>query len=488
MFVLPPIPDYLVGIIIVLVVLPSLIAIFLRFALKLYLDALGKRVRKLIYQQTAKKPAIVQDLEVRFAQASSKLEQVNTPALIAQVYSRQRMGLIDCEQIDLYCRILPNLLLSFGLLGTFIGITINLTSLSETIGDTTATDISSLLGELQAPLQGMGIAFTTSLVAIFFSALLTAVNFLFNTNLAKNRLLNLLEDYLDNVYLQSLAGETQLDKVVKAVAFSFEGFLNKFGQTITIAVQSALQDKLQQIYEANRQASKLAEQTYLRMEEAATTIARSAKEFQIASDRFIEVARTFEQSQFPQKLSVATAELGNIQKNFSQSASTLAASVQAIEIVTLELQGYSKRLVKFGEDISKSNETSLRVLDSHQQNQKDFSDMIRQMQESSQSFQIATNTLDSLQRRVVAKAENLDDLSANLRQMVEVLNNYTEGVSGGINSLGDRFYEGMNLQANANTTQLKVILSNLQECVEQVEGTKAEISALRQTLERLANG
>lgn len=485
MFALPPIPDYLVGIIIILVVLPSLAAILLRFVLNLYLDSLGSRVRKLIYQQTSKKPSIVQDLESRFAQASSKLEQVNTPALIAQVYSRQQLGLIHCEQIDLFCRILPNLLLSFGLLGTFIGITINLTSLSETVSDTSATDISSLLRELQAPLQGMGIAFTTSLVAIFFSAILTAVNFLFNTNLSKYRLLNLLEDYLDNVYLQTLAGETQLDKVVKAVAYSFDGFLNKFGQTITVAVQSALEDKVQQIYEANSQATKLAEETYLRMAEAATTIARSAQEFQIASDRFIEVARTFEQSQFPQKLSMATSELGNIQKNFSQSASNLAASVQAIEIVTMELQGYSKRLVKFGEDISKSNETSLRVLESNQQNQQDFSETIRQMQESSQGFQVATNTLDSLQRRVVAKAENLDDISVNLRQMLEALNNYTQSVTGGINSLGDRLSEGMTYQANANSTQLKLIAKNLLECVEQMEGTKAEMSALRQSLERV---
>lgn len=487
MFVLPPIPDYLVGIIIVLVVLPSLAAIFLRWVLSLYLETLGNRVRKLIYQQTSKKPDLVKDLESRFAQASGKLEQVNTPALIGQAYSRLRLGLIHCEQIDLFCRILPNLLLSFGLLGTFIGITINLTSLSETIGNTDATSISSLLEALQQPLQGMGIAFTTSLVAIFFSALLTAVNFLFNTNLSKYRLLNLLEDYLDNVYLQTLAGDTQLDKVVKAIAYSFEGFLGKFGQTIKVAVESALQDKLQEIYEANSQAIKLAEKTYLGMGEAATTMSRSAQEFQIASDRFIEVARTFEQSQFPQRLSGATVELGNIQKNFSQSASNLAASVQAIEIVTLELQGYSKRLVNFAEEVSKSNETSLRVLESHQENQQGFSDTIRQVQEASQGFQVASNTLDTVQRRVVTNADNLDDISASLRQVLEALKNYTEGVTGGMSSLNDRFYEGMNHQANSTSTQLKIVVSNLQECLKQVEGTKAEISALRRTLEKIAN-
>lgn len=484
---MPPIPDYLIALIIGLVVLPSVIAILLRMTLHFHLIGKAIQVKKLIDGKESRKPTMVKLLESRFASASSNLEQVNTPALIAQVYSRQHLGLIPYEQIDYLCRILPNLLLSFGLLGTFIGITINLTSLSQTISDTNPTDISSLLQELQAPLQGMGIAFTTSLVAIFFSALLTAINFLFNTNLSKYRLVSLLEDYLDNIYLQTLAGQTQLDKVVKSVASSFDGFLNRFGQTIRLAVESALQDKLEQIYQANTQAIKLAEQIYVRMAEASTTIARSAQEFQIASDRFIEVAKTFEQSQFPQKLSSATTELANTQKNFSQSASNLAASVQAIEVVVLELQGYSKRLVKFGEQITNSNQISLRVLESHQQNQQVFGETVRQLQEASQGFQLATNTLDSLQRRVVAKADNLDDISADLKQLMEVLNNYTAEVNRGMNSVGDRLAEGMSYQANANATQLKAIVANVLECVEQLQETKAEMSGLRQTLERLAN-
>ena len=233
---MPPIPSYLIPLIITLVIVPSFVAILLRMVLYFDLTNQGNKVRKLINQQLVNnKPRLVKYLEDRFADASSKLEQVNTGALIDQVYSRQQLlGLVSYTQIEYFCRILPNLLVSFGLLGTFIGITINLTSLSQTISDTNATDVSSLLKELEVPLQGMGIAFVTSLVAILFSAIVTLVNFIFNASLAKTRLISLLEDYLDNIYLQTIVGQTQLDKVVKAVTYSFEGFLTRFGQTVRV--------------------------------------------------------------------------------------------------------------------------------------------------------------------------------------------------------------------------------------------------------------
>ncbi|MDY7003553.1 MAG: hypothetical protein SWX82_06160 [Cyanobacteriota bacterium] len=485
---MPPIPSYLIPLVIILVIVPSVVAILLRIVLHFDLVNQGNKVRRLINQQSVNKPRFIEYLEDRFTDASSKLEQVNTGALIDQVYSRQRLfGLISYEQIEYLCRILPNLLVSFGLLGTFIGITINLTSLSQTVSDTNATDVSSLLRELQVPLQGMGIAFTSSLVAILCSAVVTSVNFIFNTSLAKTRLISLLEDYLDNIYLQTIEGQTQLDKVVKAVAYSFEGFLTRFGQTVRVGVESALQDKIQEIHNANATTSKLAEQTFVRLGEAAATVAKSSKDFQMAGDKFLEVAQTFEHSQFPQKLANSTAELANIQSNFSQSTSTLATAVQAIEIVVIELQGYSKRLAKFGEQITSNNQTSLKLLESHQSNQKSLAEMIRQLQEASQGFQLAVGTLDTLQRRVVSKADNLDEVQIQLKTLANALNNSTDGISQSIKSLGDQIGKGMSNQANLNNSHLSVIATNLQEYISQMKETKNEIYRLTHIIDRLAN-
>lgn len=166
---MPPVPGYLIFITLVLVVLPSISTIFLRLALYQHLLFLEEKVRRLISRQSpGQQPKILEELERRFRDASRNLDQVNTAALIDQVYSQEKVWGFTCEQIDYFCRILPNLLLAFGLLGTFLGITLNLAALSQTINQTNIRNVSNLVAELKKPLEGMSIAFTTSLTGLFF--------------------------------------------------------------------------------------------------------------------------------------------------------------------------------------------------------------------------------------------------------------------------------------------------------------------------------
>ena len=260
---MPLVPPYLIIITVVFVVLPSVAATLLRFALYQHLVFLDERVRRLINRaERGNQPKIVKDLELRFREASRNLERVNTVALIDQTYSQEKVWLIDCEQIDYFCRLLPNLLLAFGLLGTFLGITINLSALSQTISQTNTGDVSSLISELQAPLEGMGIAFIASLIGILFSALLTIVNLVKNTSLAKYKLISSLEDYLDNIYQPSIPGHTRIDKAVDRLVYEFQNFLGRFGTTVREAVESSLGEQIQQIVDVNRQSSELARQVY----------------------------------------------------------------------------------------------------------------------------------------------------------------------------------------------------------------------------------
>jgi biopolymer transport protein ExbB/TolQ len=120
---MPPIPLYLILITLLLVVIPSLFTIFLRISLYLHLINLTNEVQRLIKTRSAGgQRKIIQTLEARFQEASKQLEQVNTGALIDQIYSQETIKgfTFTCEQIDYLCRILPNLLLAFGLLGTFL--------------------------------------------------------------------------------------------------------------------------------------------------------------------------------------------------------------------------------------------------------------------------------------------------------------------------------------------------------------------------------
>ena len=360
---MPPIPLYLILITVFLVVIPSLVTIFLRIYLYRYLIDLTDKVQRLIKTGSAKgQPKIIQTLEARFEQASKQLEQVNTGALIDQIYSQETIKGFTCEQIDYLCRILPNLLLAFGLLGTFLGITINLSTLSQTINQVNASDVSNLVTELKKPLEGMSIAFTTSLTGLFFSALVTVANFIFNSGLAKYRLISSLEDYLDNVYFPEVQGDTRLDKIVNRMVSQQDEFLTNFGETVRKAVEQSMGKVAKQIADGNQKTMELATQVYQKFDAAAGTISSAANEFKHSmtelnstSQIFKQSAETFKQSEFPLKLSLATVDLGNTQQKFSESATSLAATTELIINALIEIENSSQSLINLGEEIKSMN-------------------------------------------------------------------------------------------------------------------------------------
>ncbi|MBO1057408.1 MAG: hypothetical protein HEQ27_13190 [Dolichospermum sp. JUN01] len=421
---------YLVFIILSIV---TIVTIFLRRSLYRYLILLTDKVQRLIkIGLRGEQPKIIQTLEDRFQQASKQLEQVNTGALIDQIYSQETIKGFTCEQIDYLCRILPNLLLAFGLLGTFLGITINLSTLSQTINQTNASDINNLVSELKKPLQGMSIAFSTSLIGICLSSILTISNGIWNTSFAKYQLISSLEDYLDNVYFPEVQGDTRLDKIVNRMVSQQDEFLTNFGETVRKAVEQSMGKVAKQIADGNKETTDLARQVYEKFDKAAGTISRAADEFKSSmsalnttSQIFKQSAETFNQSQFPLKLSLAVVDLSNTQQKFSESATSLAATTEVIKTVLTEVQNYSQTLIKLAEEINNTNKTSIQVLDLHQNNQNLLTEIIPQLQQGANSYEKAVNKLDDLNQRVSDKFNNFDQLITAMSQLLENVKTYT---------------------------------------------------------------
>ncbi len=346
-------PSYLIVISIVLVILPTIAAILLRYSLYRHLQFLSTRVRRLLGgARQGEQPRIIENLEQRFQQASSQIEQVNTAALIEGIYSREQFSFfglsLRCEPIDYFCRILPNLLLAFGLLGTFLGITINLANISQTISQIEINDVRSLVQELNQPLQGMGIAFITSLIAVACSSLLTVVNFSWNTSLAKSAIINSLEDYLDNIYLPQLPARNPIGESIDRLVTEFGNFLSKFEDTVGQAIGQSVAVPIQQMVAENQKISKFAEQVYSGLIESSGSLEKSATSFR-------QAANTIEQSKFAEKLSSATTDLAIAQNQFSQSSLVLKKSTQSIEHTLGTVQSSVQKMLEIGEEISEIN-------------------------------------------------------------------------------------------------------------------------------------
>lgn len=352
-------PPYLLWLTFFLVIIPSIVAILLRFALHRHLSVLASKLRKLLRGETlTKSPLIINYLEQRVQNASQQREQINTTALVDGTYSQERfrfLGIpLSCEAIEHLTRNLPNLLLSFGLLGTFLGITINLANLSQTLTQADLRDMGSLVQGLEKPLQGMGIAFISSLVAVFCSAVLTTVNFLWNTNVAKSSLLNSLEDYLDNVYWLTIPNTGQgLHEGIEKLVGNFNSFLtvfsDQFGTTLERVMTDSVTHPLEQMIVENQKITIAAEQTYRELKESSLSMAKSTTTFD-------QAVSTLDKSRFPEKLSSAISDLAIAQNQFSQSALILNKSTKSMEDTLELLQKSILKTIRLTEEMMSINE------------------------------------------------------------------------------------------------------------------------------------
>ncbi|ELS00598.1 hypothetical protein Xen7305DRAFT_00002990 [Xenococcus sp. PCC 7305] len=317
-------PGYLVFLSIFLVIIPSILSIISRFSLHQNLSNTVKNLKRLLDETgIERKPNILHHIEKRLELSQHQHESINTTAIIDGSYSQEKCRILgmsfSCEAVDYLTRLLPNLLLSFGLLGTFLGITINLATLSQTITQVDITDLNSLVEELDKPLQGMGVAFVSSLVAIACSALLTVINLIWNTNLVKATLLSFIEDYLDNVYLPQRQQTAPIDIALERFSNDFSYMLDNLSSTIENSITNA----------------------FSKIEDTA--------------DTFQSAANTLEQSRLPEKLSSATTDLAIAQNQFSQSSLVLQRSTQSFENSLDGIQKVINKISKMEDNVEKIN-------------------------------------------------------------------------------------------------------------------------------------
>jgi len=70
-----------------------------------------------------------------------------------------------------------------------------------------------------------------------------------------------------------------------------------------------------------------------------------------------------------------------------------------------------------------------------------------------------------------------------LTKLVETLNNYTQQINLGVESLGDRLVAGISNHSESNTYQLQTIVENIQQCINYLNDTKHTSYKLTEVVE-----
>ena len=197
-----------------LIVIVAIVALFaLAVLLLFYVSARYKHLSSMVTGSLDKDNGFLRFVVNDFASAYKKYGlEVNTPALVQNAVSVKLAGLLLIER---FLNNAVSLFVTLGLFGTFLGLSLSVSSLTELIGYSNTDQWLSVLdsvGEgLMSALSGMGVAFYTSLVGVACSILLTLLRSVFSPQAQREKLETQVELWLDHSVAPTLPTEKAKD-------------------------------------------------------------------------------------------------------------------------------------------------------------------------------------------------------------------------------------------------------------------------------------
>lgn len=178
--------------------------------------------------------------------AEDQYGDVNTQAIIEKNLSKSLKGAMFGER---FCRNAISLMIILGLLGTFYGLTLSIGDIVKVLGNNDTLDMFSsmdgIIGGLLQSIQGMSVAFITSLSGIIAAIILTVMNLVVSPTTIRENFMIDIEEYLDNIisvefiktesreyaeYVKiATKGMQEASQALLHSVRSFEGALDRFG-------------------------------------------------------------------------------------------------------------------------------------------------------------------------------------------------------------------------------------------------------------------
>ncbi len=164
-------------------------------------------------------------------------KDVNTPAIVANGVNSRLGGSLLCER---FLNNAVSLFVTLGLFGTFLGLSLSVSSLTELLGSNTGEWLSvldSVGGGLMSALSGMGVAFYTSLVGVACSIVLTILRSIFSVQHTREKMETRLELWLDHDVAPTLPTEAPKDNadLVHQMVLALDRTAQSMDQTLTDA-------------------------------------------------------------------------------------------------------------------------------------------------------------------------------------------------------------------------------------------------------------
>ena len=223
-----------------LVVIAAIVILFVLAVILLFSTYLRyKRLARLVSIGADRDNSFMRFVREDFAEAYRDYgKEINTPAIISNAISTKLSGLLLCER---FLNNAVSLFVTLGLFGTFLGLSLAVSSLTELISYSNTSEWLSVLdsvgGGLMSALSGMGVAFYTSLVGVACSIVLTVLRSIFSPEAQREKLEARVELWLDHEVAPTLPTNAPKDDadLVRQLIKALDGTAANMDKTLKTA-------------------------------------------------------------------------------------------------------------------------------------------------------------------------------------------------------------------------------------------------------------
>jgi hypothetical protein len=324
-------------------------AIYLASALDRLIRPISSRLLTLHDNKSEELGSKLQRIKDRYKLLINCVDNIDTAEFSAGEIERLTLRILgrDITAASAHSWILqsPGILISFGLLGTFWGLTVGLGQISGALAPGATPERT--MAALSAIVAPMGTAFETSLIGLLLSLIVLIASQLSGSRTCLERCESLLSSWLETVLPQELG-----DNVMMPLRQSINGLNQTAGdlpkllsKSIQDAMQAAFAEKLEILFNTSSTVALEAQRATRQLAAVTSTLNECGQDF-------VAAANAFRQSNFPAALKDSVDGLLESKEKLVVSSDTLSGRLQELRD-TLSLSQSQWQL------LAKSAETEL---------------------------------------------------------------------------------------------------------------------------------
>lgn len=220
----------------------------------------------------------------------------------------------------------PAVFITLGLLGTFVGLALNLSELSSILdsGDGSSTSSGDLVQRMSGVLAPMSTAFISSLGGVFFSLLFWLVSLVLGSNRLLDETEALLTAYLEQIVQADCNRFSLMSASLERMELCLAEFMAKFGERVGVAIDSAMSSKISQVFDSIKKGADA-------LDIYSQTFNHGIRDLSSSGQAFAKASQVFSESDFASKFSSATISFRETLSESTRMTNSLSEALSGIK-------------------------------------------------------------------------------------------------------------------------------------------------------------